>query len=209
MSGARSPRPRPAAAVTPTSLGTTSSVRSMSKRQPHLNARDQRHRQPGLPAQRRPPGAQLSGQGWRGLTSRRSARDAERAGAHPRSASARPSPPAPRSQASTPSLHHRLPPQPCIGQWGPYAEIVRSLRGHPASTRPPWSPRPLSYRPPRTRRYGELEPARTATALHLTDRSDSAPDLTCRNSAHHDLPDADRQPADLEFRSCTRNFGHR
>jgi hypothetical protein len=44
MSGARSPRPRPAAAVMPTPLGTTPSVRSIVNSQPHLNARDLRRR---------------------------------------------------------------------------------------------------------------------------------------------------------------------
>jgi type II secretory pathway predicted ATPase ExeA len=38
---------------------------------------------------------------------------------------------------------------PLIGQRGLYAEIVRSLGGTPASTRPAWSPRPPSCWPPR------------------------------------------------------------
>src|SRR5215217_5002925 len=48
MSGARSPRPRPAAAVMPTPLGTPPSVGSITNASDPLNVRELRHRQLGL-----------------------------------------------------------------------------------------------------------------------------------------------------------------
>src|SRR5512132_1711079 len=48
MSGARSPRPRPAAAVMPTPLGTPPSVGSIANASDPLNVRELRHRPPGL-----------------------------------------------------------------------------------------------------------------------------------------------------------------
>ena len=47
MSGARSPRPRPAGAVMPTPLGTPPSVRSITNASDPLNVRELRHRQLG------------------------------------------------------------------------------------------------------------------------------------------------------------------
>jgi hypothetical protein len=52
MSGARSPRPRPAAAVMPTPLGTPPSIGSITNQSDPLNVRELRHRQLGFPGKR-------------------------------------------------------------------------------------------------------------------------------------------------------------
>jgi hypothetical protein len=63
MSGARSPRPRPAAAVMPTPLGTPPAVGSITNQSNPLKVRELRHRQLGLSWASSTAGSHLPGQG--------------------------------------------------------------------------------------------------------------------------------------------------